>query len=373
MAWYARKEPGRYQIAWREPDRRIRYKTFKRSEDARAFKADIEAKLLRGDYTPQDSRKMPLGEYIDIVLGAGDLADSTLGAYAYRRKHTAALERKPIGEVTSADIRKLMAVMEAQNIGAPARTSVRKLLSKVFAAAVKDGVLVRNPVASVPAPRSDRREIHVYAPREIEALAEAIGPELRPAVLLSAYGGLRGGEVAGLRVMDVDWLRSSVTIRQAVRLVRGRAVIGEPKTKASRRTVAVPRFVVEALNVEGAVATRGLTEPKEQGTPAPSTLLFPGHSSKTLGAAFRQALVATGLEGRWHDLRHTSVALAIQAGAHPKQIQVRLGHENITTTLDTYGHLFPGMDEELAERMQQYGEAPNTLGSELLTLRQETP
>jgi hypothetical protein len=55
---------------------------------------------------------------------------------------------------------------------------------------------------------------------------------------------------------------------------------------------------------------------------------------------------------RIHDLRHTAAALAIATGAHPKAIQERLGHASITTTLDRYGHLMPGMDEQIAERLE---------------------
>ena len=53
----------------------------------------------------------------------------------------------------------------------------------------------------------------------------------------------------------------------------------------------------------------------------------------------------------FHDLRHTSAALAIAEGAHPKAIQARLGHASITTTLNVYGHLFPSLDVALAERL----------------------
>ena len=51
---------------------------------------------------------------------------------------------------------------------------------------------------------------------------------------------------------------------------------------------------------------------------------------------------------RFHDLRHTSVALAIATGAHPKAIQTRMGHSSINVTLDRYGHLFPELDEAIA-------------------------
>lgn len=54
---------------------------------------------------------------------------------------------------------------------------------------------------------------------------------------------------------------------------------------------------------------------------------------------------------RLHDLRHTAVALAIAEGAHPEAIQARMGHASVQMTLDRYGHLFPELDETIAERL----------------------
>jgi len=56
---------------------------------------------------------------------------------------------------------------------------------------------------------------------------------------------------------------------------------------------------------------------------------------------------------RVHDLRHTAAGLMIALGAHPKVIQERLGHSSIKVTLDTYGHLFPNLDEALAQRLDE--------------------
>jgi len=52
-----------------------------------------------------------------------------------------------------------------------------------------------------------------------------------------------------------------------------------------------------------------------------------------------------------HDLRHTAAALLIAEGAHPKAIMERLGHSSIEVTLDRYGHLLPGLDEFLADKL----------------------
>ena len=56
---------------------------------------------------------------------------------------------------------------------------------------------------------------------------------------------------------------------------------------------------------------------------------------------------------RFHDLRHTHAALLIASGAHPKVIQVRLGHASIRTTLDLYGHLMPGLDDQAVDALEQ--------------------
>ena len=75
---------------------------------------------------------------------------------------------------------------------------------------------------------------------------------------------------------------------------------------------------------------------------------------------WRLAKAKAGVSCRFHDLRHTSVALAIAAGAHPKAIQVRMGHSSITVTLDRYGHLFPELDEAIADAFDQRWVAART-------------
>ena len=72
---------------------------------------------------------------------------------------------------------------------------------------------------------------------------------------------------------------------------------------------------------------------------------------------------------RFHDLRHTCASLLIQQGAHPKLIQTRLGHSSITITLDTYGHLFPSIEEALAERLDAAYEAAGNSSTNVAQLR----
>ncbi len=77
--------------------------------------------------------------------------------------------------------------------------------------------------------------------------------------------------------------------------------------------------------------------------------------------ALRDRLGLTGL--RFHDLRHTSATLALEAGVHPKVVQERLGHANIGVTLDTYSHVLPNMQREAAEKLDALVPRPRARGA----------
>lgn len=88
----------------------------------------------------------------------------------------------------------------------------------------------------------------------------------------------------------------------------------------------------------------------------------PIHQSSFNGGHWTPAKERVRLQGvRFHDLRHTAVALAIAQGAHPKTIQARMGHSSVQVTLDRYGHLFPELDANIAEGLDVTFRASLTL------------
>jgi integrase len=143
--------------------------------------------------------------------------------------------------------------------------------------------------------------------------------------------------MTALRVSDVDLSRKRVDIRRAFSDVGGRLVLGTPKSSRSHRTVPLPGFL--ATELAGHLANK-----------EPSALVFttdtgtPLRLSNWKRKVFTPARQAAKLDSRLrlHDLRHTAASLMIQAGYPPKMVQEILGHASITTTLDLYGHLFPG-------------------------------
>jgi integrase len=154
-------------------------------------------------------------------------------------------------------------------------------------------------------------------------------------VLVGAYGGLCIGGAGRLRRRRVDLLRGTVQVAEIVVELRGVLHVGPPKTRASRRTVGLPRFVVEELVAH--LADSG--DPEGFVFTAPEGGPLRVHSFRA--RVWRPAIRAAGLDGlRIHDLRHTAVALWIAAGANPKEVAARAGNASVNFTLDRYGRLY---------------------------------
>jgi integrase len=117
-------------------------------------------------------------------------------------------------------------------------------------------ILTQSPCRNVPLPRIEREEMRFLTPAEIVDLAEAIHARYRALVFVGAYGGLGIGELAGLRPSRVDLLAGAVTVAEILTEVRGKLITGPPKTRAGRRTVGLPPFVVRELKAHLAAAQR---------------------------------------------------------------------------------------------------------------------
>jgi len=179
--------------------------------------------------------------------------------------------------------------------------------------------------------------------RDGGTLAASIDLRFRALVLLGSYGGLRIGEMLGLRTERVDILRGRVDVAENLVEVAGRLYFGPPKTKAGRRVVPIPRVVCTALE-----------EHLKFCAAAPTDLIFRSPEGGPVRLAtwrrrfWAPAVHSAGVEPlRPHDLRHTAVALWIAAGAAPKEIAVRAGHSSVVTVLDRYGHLLPGSEHRV--------------------------
>ena len=160
--------------------------------------------------------------------------------------------------------------------------------------------------------------------------------------MLAASTGMRQGEVLGLTVDRVDFLRKVVRIdRQLVTLQGHAPELAAPKTEASRRTIPLPTAAVEAL-----------ARHVEQYGTGPDGLVFTNEwgqavNRTSFSVVWRPAADAVGIpKGTgMHALRHYYASLLIRHGESVKVVQSRLGHASAAETLDTYSHLWPDSED----------------------------
>jgi integrase len=198
----------------------------------------------------------------------------------------------------------------------------------------------RNPCAGVKLPKRQHPDRGYLTHAQVAALAGTVKRH-REVVRFLAYTGLRWGEMAALRVQDVDMLRRRVNVSRSV-TEAGRLIWRTPKT-GERRSVAFPAALADELsalmvgkgredlvftNTRGGVL-RGTHFRADVFAPAVATCQKTDESFPTITP---------------HDLRHTAASLAVSAGANVKAVQRMLGHAKASMTLDVYADLF---DEDL--------------------------
>jgi integrase len=356
-----------YRVRYRDPAGGQRSKVFARKADAQRFLNETEMAKARGTWTDPSLGRVLFRDWL------GEWWATTTNLRASTRERDESLLRRlalprfgdaPLAAISQRDVRAWVAELSAGPLAPATVQKAYQLLGKVMGAAVDAGMLAQSPCRRVPLPKVEREEMRFLTPAEVATLTDAIAPRYRALVLVGAYGGLRIGELAGLRRSRVDLLRGTVTVAEIVVEVQGLLHIGPPKTRASRRTVGLPRFVVEELAAH-------LAEPGD-----PEAFVFTAPEGGPLrlhnfrARVWRPATRAAGLDGlRIHDLRHTAVALWIAAGANPKEVSTRAGHVSVSFTLDRYGHLYPEADSALRDRLDAlYGSAQPATTSPVVRL-----
>lgn len=342
---------GRWEASYRDPTGKERIKHLRTRAEADRFLISTKTDLLRGDYVDRKLGRAPFHTWAEEwIATTAHLRIKTRSGYASDLR-THVLPRfgdAPIGSIQQVDVKRFIAELLAGGAAPGTVRNARKVLRQVLAAAQSAGAIRTNPCDGVRVPSSPKQEMAFLRPEQVEALAEAIGPAFGTLVRFAAYTGLRAGEICALRAGRVDLEHGRVTVAASVTEVSGHGLVfSEPKTY-ERRSVTLPGFLVEEL------------EYRMSGDPL--AFVFPARNGGVLRhksfyrRVFKPAARAAGLPEhvRFHDLRHTCASLCIALGAHPKAIQERLGHSSITVTLDRYGHLFPGNEDEAAGLLDTY-------------------
>jgi integrase len=346
-----RRGPVHWRVRWRDAEDRQRSKTFETHADAKRYKLRLEGDVAAGTWIDPANARIPLGEFVvEWRKSIVDLRPTSLARMesAVRNQILPEWGTTALSGIANADVRAWAAQLHASGYSA---STVRKAvftLRRILDAAVADRRLAINAADKVPLPVEEPGEQRFLTAEEVEVLADTIAPRFRAMVLVAAYGGLRFGELTGLRRERVDVLRGRVQVAETLVQVGADLSFGPTKTRNGRRTVPLPRRVMGEL-----------ARHMERYVPPPAEeLVFTGLRSQPLRREwFRRtwwlpAVRATGLDGlRFHDLRHTYVSLLIRAGANAKEVSTWAGHSTVAFTLDRYGHLYDDADDSMPDRL----------------------
>lgn len=343
------------------PDRKRISQSFKLKVEAERWLLSQQTNLLRGEWVDPRAGQVTFAEWAEHVSGTrrGIAASTRARDESYLRS----LILPTFGRLPLSAIKPelfdswISGLVDAGK--APATISkAYQLASAILDQAVRRQKLAASParLRTVELPKVAASEMRTLQPGQVEALAAAVPARFRALVLTAAYAGLRWGEAVALDRFAFSVPGRSVTVSRSLSEVSGHLSFTSPKTDSSKRRVSLPAGLVAEL-----VEHIDQYAPEDGGLIFTSTHGLPIRRTNWRARVWLPAVAATvGQPMRFHDLRHSHAAMLIAQGAHPKVIQGRLGHSKISTTLDTYGHLWDGLDEAAADTLDALIMAPRS-------------
>lgn len=345
---------------WEQPERRgstLRWqarlwingreisKTFRTKEQARAWRIQQQAALHRDEWISPRKGSTTFGEVAEIWLARPDVRQSTRERDA-SYLHSMILPRlghRSVRSIEPDDLDRLVRDLQAEGKAASTVRKASQIAGAVLSDAVRRGLIARSPHRGVRLPALPDEEMMFLESDQLHEVADALG-EHRGMAMLGGFGGLRLGEVIALTVDDVDTSERAVRVRKTATELSSGVEVGPPKTRKAVRTVALPGFVLDAL-----------PSPPGKGYLFTDSGGGPIRARNWRRRVWVPAVAAAGFEGlRFHDLRHSHVALLIAMGTDPKTIAERLGHKSVRTVLDVYGHLYESADQQVARGLESF-------------------
>ncbi|MDE0804227.1 MAG: tyrosine-type recombinase/integrase [Acidimicrobiales bacterium] len=352
MASIERRSSG-FRVKYRDPSGRQRSKTFQRKADANRFAVEVTTDIGRGLWLDPSGAQQSVAEWAETFLSLCRRLEYNSRVTYERDLRRYVLPRFGAYRIGSLPAEEIENWLNDELDSGIAPSSVHRhyrTLRRMLQVAIEKEKIVSNPCDRVTPPRVPKKEMVFLDWDQVIELATAHHDRYQPLILFAVETGMRWSELIGLRRgrLDIEAGRVQVT-EQLIRAKAGEWIRKGPKTDAGIRSIslspALASTMEEQLRLYSGPGPDGLVFTSSQGTPLIASSFRTNH--------FKPAQEAAGVQCRFHDLRHTSVALAIAGGAHPKAIQTRMGHSSITVTLDRYGHLFPELDQAIAESFGQ--------------------
>ncbi|MDQ3696220.1 MAG: site-specific integrase [Chloroflexota bacterium] len=355
VSWYA-KYDYLDPASGKRIHKRISAKT--RQECAQKLRAAIQA-VETGQVSADE--RLTVRAFVERWLSSieGSVRPATLRRYAdLMRLHVLpTVGGVQLRRLAPLHVQELHALWREKGLSPTSCYHAHYILHRVLVQAARWRLITGNPCELVDAPRRGSPEMKTWDARQA-AVALAAGDTTDLAALwrLALLCGLRRGELLGLRWDDIDLDRGSLAVRRTLSRGNGGTwELGQTKTTAGRRSVALPASCVAALRAhrdrQGFERQRLGEVWEDHGFVFTNETGGPLHVN-SLVVRYRRLIAAAGVPTiRFHDLRHTCATLLLAAGIHPKVVQERLGHSDISMTLNRYSHVMPGMQQQAADAL----------------------
>ncbi|MGC5078146.1 tyrosine-type recombinase/integrase [Agrococcus sp. DT81.2] len=342
MASIQKRPNGAWRARYRDDLGKEHARHFARKIDAQAWINDVTAAVVTGSYVDPKRSRVTLEAFFEDWSQRQVWADNTVTAMSLAVRGCT-FARTPLGQVRRSHVETWVKQMQSDGLAASTiRTRVSNVRS-VLRAAARDRLIASDPSEGVKLPRIRRAEhaMQVPSPEAVGAALNAAPDWFRLFISLCAFAGLRLGEASGLQLGDIHFLKRQMHVaRQIQRAGSGTIKITPPKHGSERHVFIADELVTMIARHSEEIGVRG----EEQ-------WLFVGPTGEpphqnTVGYWWRKALKDANLEPfRLHDLRHYYASGLIAAGCDVVTVQRALGHAKATTTLNTYGHLWPTAED----------------------------
>ncbi len=247
-------------------------------------------------------------------------------------------------DLTRPELQDYVERLQARGLSASTVQGTLLPLRAIYRRALDRGEVAIDPCASLRLPAATGERDRIAPPDEAAELLRVLPDDDRALWATAMYAGLRRGELQALRWSDVDLAAGVIRVERSWDPVEG---FIEPKSKKSKRKVPIAAVLRDYLIAhrirsegDGLVFGRSPVSPFN-----PSSI-----TKRALAAWSRAGLDPIIL----HECRHTFASLMIAAGVNAKALSTYLGHANISITLDRYGHLMPGSEDEAAALLDAY-------------------
>jgi integrase len=362
----------RWRARWRDANGRSRTSTFDRKIDASQFLDRQSADVQRGEWIDPKRAARSFDELADAWWKTtAKLAPLTRRGYhrlleGHVRPHFGG---KAQGAVEWLDVEEFIGEKLAKGYSPKMVRDMVSIVSLVMKLAIRGGVRKDNPAAghSIPLRRQKVGHGDVLSMADAHRLVAATRDPYKPAVWLLLLAGLRPAELCGLRVRHVDLVRREMHVAETLNVVHGfddqpyTVHRGPTKTAAGDRFLPIPQSICDdlAAMLAARAERRGrpvdLDEPLFESIKGGKPMTVPALRLRVIRPALEQAGLSAQV--RTYDLRHAHASLLIAEGANILDVAHRMGHTDPAVTLRVYGHLMPGAQGALTDRLEELRQA----------------